>query len=48
MMMMLVINVLMFYILQWKVRSLIANGQEFKRFVDAFKEKPELICIQET
>lgn len=38
----------MFDILHWNARSLIANGQELKRFVNAFKEKPELICIQET
>lgn len=29
-------------------RSLIANGQELKRFVKKFKEVPDLICIQET
>ncbi len=39
---------LMFYILQWNAWSLIANGQELKRFVDAFEAKPALICIQET
>ena len=39
---------MMFHILQWNARSLIANGQELKRFVDEFKDKPELLCIQET
>lgn len=35
-MMMLVIHILMFCILQWDARSLIANSKELKRFVDAF------------
>lgn len=38
----------MFYILQWNARSLTANGQEFKKSLEEFKEKPEIICIQET
>jgi len=38
----------MWYILQWNARSLIGNGQELKRFVDDFREAPDLICIQET
>ena len=38
----------MWYILQWNAQSLIANGQELKRFVKKFKEVPDLICIQET
>lgn len=42
------ISILMWYILQWNARSLIGNGQELKRFIDEFKEAPELICIQET
>lgn len=45
---MMMINLLMFYILQWNARSLIPNGQEFKRFVDVFKDKPEILCVQET
>ena len=36
------------YILQWNARSLIANGQELKRFVSTLENKPEVICIQET
>lgn len=42
------IKILMWYIIQWNARSLIGNGQELKRFVDEFKEVPELIYIQET
>ena len=44
------LNLLMFYLLQWNARSLIANGQEFKRYVDIFKGeyKPAVLCIQET
>lgn len=37
-----------FLILQWNARSLIANGQEFKRYVQQLKVKPDVICIQET
>lgn len=39
---------LMFYILQWNARSLVANGQELKQFVEMFEDKPDLICVQET
>jgi len=35
-------------ILQWNARSLIANGQEFKKYIDDLVEKPNVICIQET
>lgn len=35
-------------ILQWNARSLIANGQEFKGFINDLKNKPEVICVQET
>jgi len=35
-------------ILQWNARSLIANGQEFKKYVEDVKEKPNVICVQET
>ena len=38
----------MWYILQWNARSLIANGQELKRFLNEVKDALELICIQET
>lgn len=35
-------------ILQWNARSLIANGQDFKQFIYSRKEKPDLLCIQES
>lgn len=35
-------------ILQWNARSLLANGQDFKQFIDSRKEKPDVVCIQET
>ncbi|XP_053536655.1 uncharacterized protein LOC124628232 [Ictalurus punctatus] len=35
-------------ILQWNARSLIANGQEFKKFVTDLLDKPQVICVQET
>ncbi len=38
----------MFYILYWNARSLVANGQELKRYLEDFEHKPELLCIQET
>lgn len=44
----LIVSILMFCILQWNSRSLIANGQKLKKFVDGLKNKPQLICIQET
>ena len=37
-----------FLILQWNARSLISNGQEFKRYIEKLDVKPEIICIQET
>ncbi len=30
------------------MRSLIANGQEFKKFITGSDVKPDIICIQET
>lgn len=39
---------MMLIILQWNARSLIANGQEFKKYIDNLIEKPHIICIQET
>lgn len=38
----------MLRILQWNARSLCANGQEFKGYLSKMKEKPNVICIQET
>lgn len=35
-------------ILQWNAMSLIANGQEFKKFVFDLPDKPYVICVQET
>lgn len=35
-------------ILQWNARSLISNGQEFKRYIHELNSKPDVICIQET
>ncbi len=35
-------------LLQWNARSLIVNGQEFKKFVSDFSDKPHVICVQET
>ena len=36
------------FILQWNARSLVANGQELKGFIDGIRKKPEIICVQET
>lgn len=35
-------------VLQWNARSLISNGQEFKKVIDDKEFKPHVICIQET
>lgn len=35
-------------IFQWNARSLIANGLEFKKFIEDEKEKVVVICIQES
>lgn len=35
-------------ILQWNARSLVANGQEFKKFIKDLEDKPDLLCVQET
>ena len=40
--------IMVFLILQWNARSLISNGQEFKRYIEKLDVKPEIICIQET
>lgn len=39
---------MMFSILQWNARSLIANGQEFKKLIRDFEVKPDFLCVQET
>ena len=36
------------HILQWNARSLIANGQEFKKYVFETEPRPDILCIQET
>lgn len=38
----------MLIVLQWNARSLISNGQEFKKFISDMGNKPHIICIQET
>ncbi|XP_035277579.1 uncharacterized protein LOC118229593 [Anguilla anguilla] len=40
--------VVVMLILQWNARSLIANGQDFKKFIYSQKEKPDLLFIQES
>lgn len=40
--------ILMVIFLQWNARSLMANGQEFKHFINELEVKPDVICIQET
>ena len=42
------IALIMVLLLQWNARSLLANGQEFKMYVDDLSSKPEVICVQET
>lgn len=36
------------FILQWNARSLISNGQEFKKYIDDLNEKPDIVCVQES
>lgn len=35
-------------VFQSNARSLIANGQEFKHFIEELYIKPNVICVQET
>lgn len=42
------IIIMVLTILQWNARSLIANGLEFKKFIDLSDKKPNIICVQET
>lgn len=37
----------MVLLIQWNARSLVANGQELKSFIDEVVQKPDVICIQE-
>lgn len=41
-------NIMVFHLLQWNARSLIANGQELKKFVADSEVKPDIVCVQET
>lgn len=34
-------------IIQWNARSLLANGQDFKKYIDELNSKPSVVCIQE-
>lgn len=44
-----VIDIFMvFHILQWNARSLLANGQEFKKIITDMDVVPDIICIQES
>lgn len=42
---MMTIRLMVFVILQWNARSLIANGQEFKKYVIDLEIKPDVICV---
>lgn len=39
---------IMVFLLQWNARSLLANGQEFKKYIDELPSKPEVMCLQES
>lgn len=39
---------MMILLMQWNARSLLANGQEFKKYIEELSSKPSVICIQET
>ena len=38
----------MFVLLQWNARSLISNGQEFKKYISDLVDQPHVVCVQET
>lgn len=40
--------IMVFHILHWNARSLIANGQEFKKVVTDLEVRPDIMCIQKT
>ena len=40
--------IMVFLLLQWNARSLIANGQVFKSFIEEAEDRPDIVCIQET
>ena len=37
-----------FFFLQWNEKSLVANGQEFKRYIDVSRDKLAVVFIRET
>lgn len=41
-------RIIMVLILQWNACSLIANGVEFKNYLNSLPQLPEVICVQET
>lgn len=40
--------IMVLLIFQWNARSLIANGQEFKKLISDLDKRPDIKCIQET
>ena len=40
--------IMVLHILQWNAHSLIANGQEFKRYLHKLEVIPDVVCVQET
>ncbi len=40
--------IMVLLIFQWNARSLIANGQEFKKLISDLENKSDIICVQET
>ena len=40
---MIVEQIMVFLLLQWNARSLIANGQEFKRFIEEAEVRPDIV-----
>lgn len=40
--------IIVMLLLQWNASSLIANGQDFKQFIASRREKPDIMCVQES
>lgn len=40
--------ILIMLIIQWNARGLLANGQDFKNFVNNRREKPDVVCVQDS
>ncbi len=38
------IILMMILLMQWNARSLLANGQEFKKYIEELSSKPSVIC----